>query len=152
MRGPGSRRNRYLLAQEFGPALGPPERPEQFRDYYTVHPHRPEDRRFTSPRPTIRYITPRGPTPPTPPTNHNESKFRLESELEPLDEETFKKPSQTQTGHSAPGERRITKDGTYLEPTDSKYILDTDSLPELLRLTNISSQTDSTLLQTDSHY
>src|ERR1700722_3738948 len=113
MRGPGSRRNRYLLAQEFGPALGPPERPEQFRDYYTVHPHRPEDRRFTSPRPT-------------------------ESDLEPLDEENFKKPSQMQTGHSAPGERRITKDGTYLEPTDSKYILNTDSLPELLRLTNIS--------------
>src|ERR1700719_1809043 len=66
MRGPGSRRNRYLLAQEFGPALGPPERPEQFRDYYTVHPHRPEDRRFTSPRLPIRYITPRSPTPPTP--------------------------------------------------------------------------------------
>ena len=84
--------------------------------------------------------------------NHDESKFRLESELEPLDEENFKKPSQTQTGLSAPGERRITKDGTYLEPTDSKYILDTDSLPELLRLTNISSHTDSTLLQTDSHY
>src|ERR1700723_508370 len=84
--------------------------------------------------------------------NHDESRFRLESELEPLDEETFKKPSQTQTGLSAPGERRITKDGTYLKPTDSKYILDTDSLPELLRLTNISSHTDSTLLQTDSHY
>src|ERR1700723_3247206 len=66
MRGPGSRRNRYLLAQEFGPALGPPERPEQFRDYYTVHPHRPEDRRFTPPQPTIRYITPRSPTPPKP--------------------------------------------------------------------------------------
>src|ERR1700720_2562985 len=64
MRGPGSRRNRYLLAQEFGPALGPPERPEQFRDYYTVHPHRPEDRRFPSPRLPICYITPRSPTPP----------------------------------------------------------------------------------------
>src|ERR1700720_3446542 len=60
--------------------------------------------------------------------NHDESRSRLESDLEPLDEETFKKPSQTQTGHSAPEERRITKDGTYLEPTDS------------------------TLLQTDSHY
>src|SRR3984957_2400256 len=67
MRGPGRRRNRYLLAPEFSPALGPPERPEQFCDYYTVHPQRPEDRRFTSPRPTICYITPRSPTPPTKP-------------------------------------------------------------------------------------
>src|ERR1700723_3924240 len=77
MRGPGSRRNRYLLAQKFGPALGPPYRPEQFRDYYTVHPHRPEDRRLTSPRPTIRYITPRGPTPPTPPTKTRRVKIPL---------------------------------------------------------------------------
>src|SRR6202041_1069 len=77
MRGPGSRRNRYLLAQEFGPALGPPERPEQFRDYYTVHPHRPEDRRFPFPRPTIRYITPRSPTPPTPPTKPRRVKIPL---------------------------------------------------------------------------
>ena len=84
--------------------------------------------------------------------NHEKSRFRLESDLEPLDKENFKKPSQTQTGHSAQEERSITKDGIYLEPTDSKYILDTDSLPELLRLTNLSSHTDSTLLQTDSHY
>src|SRR6202041_2974651 len=84
--------------------------------------------------------------------NHKKSRSRLESDLEPLDEETSKQQSQTQTGHSAPEERRITKDGTYLETTDSKYILDTDSLPELLQLTNISSHTDSTLLQTDSHY
>src|SRR6202040_111487 len=56
--------------------------------------------------------------------NHNESRSCLESDLEPLDKENFKKPSQTQTGHPAPEERRITKDGTYLEPTDSKYILD----------------------------
>src|ERR1700720_1763982 len=84
--------------------------------------------------------------------NHDESRFRLESDLEPLDEETFKKPSQTQTRLSAQEERCITKDVSYLKPTDSQYILDTDSLPELLRLMNISSHTDSTLLQTDSHY
>src|SRR6202041_2977808 len=81
--------------------------------------------------------------------NHDESRSRLESDLEPLDEETFK---QTQTGHSAQEERRIIKDGTHLEPTDSKYLTNMDSLPELLQLTNISSHTDSTLLQTDSHY
>src|SRR6202040_777898 len=84
--------------------------------------------------------------------NHDESRSRLESDLEPLDEETFKQQSQTQTGHSAPEEGSITKDDIYLEPTDSKYLLDTDSLPELLQLTNLSSHTDSTLLQTDSHY
>src|SRR6202041_511214 len=84
--------------------------------------------------------------------HHDESRSRLESDLEPLDEETFKQPSQTQTRHSAPEERSITKDGIYLEPTDSKYLLDTDSLPELLQLTNLSSHTDSTLLQMDSHY
>ena len=84
--------------------------------------------------------------------NHDESRSRLESDLEPLDEENFKKPSQTQTGHSAPEERCIIKDGTYLEPTDSKYLTNTDSLPELLQLTNISSHSDSTLLQTDSYY
>src|ERR1700722_13105233 len=67
MRGPGSRRNRYLLVQEFGPALGPPERTGMFRDFYTVHPHRPEDRRFTSPRLPIRYLTPQSPTPPSKP-------------------------------------------------------------------------------------
>src|ERR1700720_2227910 len=77
MRGPGSRRNRYLLAKEFGQALEPPEQPEQFRDYFTVHPHRPEYRRFTSPRPTIRYITPRRPTPPTPPTKPRRVKIPL---------------------------------------------------------------------------
>src|ERR1700720_352363 len=84
--------------------------------------------------------------------NHDESRSRLESDLEPLDEETFKQPSQTQTGHSAPEGRSITKDGIYLEPTDSKYLLDTDSLPELLQLMNISSPSDSTLLQTDSYH
>ena len=84
--------------------------------------------------------------------NHDESRSSLESDLEPLDEETFKKPSQTQTRHSAPEERRIIKDDTYLEPTDSKYLLDTDSLPELLQLMQLSSHTDSTLLQTDSYY
>src|ERR1700722_14389588 len=84
--------------------------------------------------------------------NHDESRSRLESDLEPLDKETFKQQSQTQTGHSAPEERSITKDGIYLEPMDSKYLLDTDLLPKLLQLTNISSHTDSTLLQTDSHY
>src|SRR6202040_1408200 len=83
---------------------------------------------------------------------YEKSRSRLESDLEPLDEETFKQPSQTQIGHSAPEGRSITKDGTYLEPTDSKYILDTDSLPELLQLTNISSHSDTTLLQTDSYY
>src|SRR3984957_11334579 len=60
--------------------------------------------------------------------NHEESRSRLESDLEPFDEETFKQQSQMQTGHSAPEERRITKDGTHLEPTDSKYLTNTDSL------------------------
>src|SRR6202040_1095760 len=83
---------------------------------------------------------------------YEKSRSHLEPDLEPLDEETFKQPSQMQIGHSAPEGRSITKDGIYLEPTDSKYLLDTDSLPELLQLTNISSHTDSTLLQTDSHY
>ena len=36
--------------------------------------------------------------------NHDESRSRLESDLEPLDKETFKQPSQTQIGHSAPEE------------------------------------------------
>src|SRR6202041_123695 len=67
MRGPGSRRNQYLLAQEFGPALGLPERTGQFCDFYTIYPHRPEDRRFLSPQLPIRYITPRSPTPPIQP-------------------------------------------------------------------------------------
>src|SRR6202041_3547537 len=84
--------------------------------------------------------------------NHDESRSRLESDLEPLDEETFKQRLQTQTGHSAQEERRIIKDGTHLEPTDSKYLTNTDSLPELLQLTNISSHSDSTLLQMDSYY
>src|ERR1700720_1238971 len=84
--------------------------------------------------------------------DHDESRSRLESDLEPLDEETFRQQSQMQTGHFAPEERRIIKDGTHLEPTDSKYLTNTDSLSELLQLMNISSHSDSTLLQTDSYY
>src|ERR1700720_2242559 len=84
--------------------------------------------------------------------NHEESRSHLESDLEPLNEETFEQQSQTQTGHSAQEERRIIKDGTHLEPMDSKYLTNTDSLPELLQLMNISSHSDSTLLQMDSYY
>src|ERR1700720_4135916 len=48
--------------------------------------------------------------------NHDESRFRLESDLEPLDEENFKKPSQARPEHSAQQETGLPKEGTYLAP------------------------------------
>src|ERR1700720_144330 len=48
---------------------------------------------------------------------YEKSRSRLESDLEPLDEETFKQPSQMQIGHSAP-EGRSCHQGRYLLRTN----------------------------------